>query len=83
MKFWTNTSITKLVFLLMIVSLCVFTGYYVFSEWEDKGGIVVAFVSIAITITNYYFKDKNSKDYPDTLIKKTEEKSDLDNNDKL
>jgi hypothetical protein len=31
-----------------------------------------------MTITNYYFKDKNSKDYPDTLVK-----GDLDNNKEL
>ena len=30
-------------------------------------------------ITNYYFKDKNPKEYPDTLIKR-EEKTDLDPN---
>jgi hypothetical protein len=35
----------------------------------------VAFLSIAMTITNYYFKDKNSKDYPDSLIKWEEDLS--------
>lgn len=74
-NFWTKMSITKLVFLIVIISLCVFTGYYVFADIEDKTGVVVAFLSIAMTITNYYFKDKNSKDYPDTLVKG------LDNND--
>ena len=76
-------SITKLVFLLIIICLCVFTGYYVFANIEDKTGVIVAFLSVAMQITNYYFKEKNPKEYPDTLIKKTEEKSDLDNNDKL
>lgn len=70
MKFRSNMSITKLVFLLMIVCLCVFTGYYVFSDTEDKTWVIVAFLSIALTITNYYFKDKNSKEYPDSLVKK-------------
>jgi hypothetical protein len=53
----------------------------VFADLEDKSGVVVAFLSIAMTITNFYFKDKNSKEFPDSLIE--EEKSDLDNNDKL
>lgn len=74
----TKLSITKLVFLIVIISLCVFTGYYVFADIEDKTGVVVAFLSIAMTITNYYFKDKNSKDYPDALVK-----GDLDNNKEL
>lgn len=74
----TKLSITKLVFLLVIISLCVFTGYYVFADIEDKTWVVVAFLSIAMTITNYYFKDKNSKDYPDTLVK-----GDLDDNKTL
>lgn len=29
-------SVTKLVFIIVIVSLCVFTGYYVFADIEDK-----------------------------------------------
>lgn len=74
-------SVTKLVFIIVIISLCVFTGYYVFADLEDKSGVVVAFLSIAMTITNFYFKDKNSKEFPDSLIE--EEKKDLDNNDKL
>lgn len=76
-NFWTKMSITKLVFLIVIISLCVFTGYYVFADIEDKTGVIVGFLSIAMTITNYYFKDKNPKDYPDTLVK-----WDLSNNDK-
>jgi hypothetical protein len=67
-------SVTKLVFIIVIVSLCIFTGYYVFADLEDKSGVVVAFLSIAMTITNFYFKDKNSKEFPDSLIE--EEKSD-------
>lgn len=74
-------SITKLVFIIVIVSLCIFTGYYVFADLEDKSGVVVAFLSIAMTITNFYFKDKNSKEFPDSLIE--EEKSDLDNDNKI
>lgn len=70
-------SVTKLVFIIVIVSLCVFTGYYVFSDLEDKTWVIVAFLSIAMTITNYYFKDKNPKDYPDSLVK------DLDSNNQL
>ena len=70
-------SVTKLVFIIVIVSLCVFTGYYVFSDMEDKTWVIVAFLSIAMTITNYYFKDKNPKDYPDSLVK------DLDSNNQL
>jgi hypothetical protein len=34
-----------------------------------------------MTITNFYFKDKNSKEFPDSLIE--EEKPDLDNNKPL
>lgn len=74
-------SVTKLVFIIVIISLCVFTWYYVFANIEDKTGVIVAFLSVAMQITNYYFKDKNSKEFPDSLIE--EEKSDLDNNDKL
>lgn len=74
-------SITKLVFLIIIICLCVFTGYYVFANIEDKTGVIVAFLSVAMQITNYYFKDKNSKGFPDSLIE--EEKSDLDNKNKL
>lgn len=74
-------SVTKLVFIIVIISLCVFTGYYVFADLEDKSGVVVAFLSIAMTITNFYFKDKNSKEFPDSLIE--EEKLDLENNDKI
>lgn len=66
-------SVTKLVFIIVIVSLCIFTGYYVFADIEDKTGVIVAFLSIAMTITNFYFKDKNSKEFPDSLIE--EEKS--------
>lgn len=75
MKFWKNISVTKLVFLIIIMCLCVFTGYYVFSNVEDKTGVIVAFLSVAMQITNYYFKDKNAKDYPDSLIKKDTEET--------
>ena len=74
-------SVTKLVFIIVIISLCIFTWYYVFADLEDKSGVVVAFLSIAMTITNFYFKDKNSKEFPDSLIE--EEKLDLENNDKI
>lgn len=74
-------SVTKLVFIIVIISLCVFTWYYIFADIEDKTGVIVAFLSIAMTITNFYFKDKNSKEFPDSLIE--EEKSDLENNDKI
>ena len=74
-------SVTKLVFIIVIISLCVFTGYYIFADIEDKTGVIVAFLSIAMTITNFYFKDKNSKEFPDSLIE--EEKKDLENNDKI
>lgn len=80
-SFRERFSVTKLVFIIVIVSLCVFTGYYVFADIEDKTGVIVAFLSIAMTITNFYFKDKNSKEFPDSLIE--EEKSDLDNKSKL
>lgn len=79
--FWERFSVTKLVFILVIVSLCIFTWYYVFSDIEDKTGVIVAFLSIAMTITNFYFKDKNSKEFPDSLIE--EEKSDLETNNPL
>lgn len=68
-------SVTKLIFIIVIVSLCVFTGYYVFSDMEDKTWVIVAFLSIAMTITNYYFKDKNPKDYPDSLVKDLDSKN--------
>ena len=64
----------------MILSLCIFTWYYVFADLDDKSWVVVAFLSVALTITNFYFKDKNEKEFPDTLIK--EDKS-LDDNDVL
>lgn len=79
-NFWERFSITKLVFLLVILSLCVFTWYYVFADLDDKSWVVVAFLSVALTITNFYFKDKNEKEFPDTLIK--EDKT-LDDNDVL
>jgi len=80
-SFWERFSVTKLIFIIVIVSLCVFTWYYIFADIEDKTWVIVAFLSIAMTITNYYFKDKNAKDYPDSLIE--EKKPDLDNNDTL
>jgi len=61
--------------------MCIFTWYYVFADLDDKSGVVVAFLSIAMTITNFYFKDKNSKEFPDSLIE--EEKSDLETNNPL
>lgn len=67
-SFWEKMSITKLVFLIMIISLCVFTWYYVFA-WEQSTEMVVAFISIATVITNYYFKDKDRREYPDSLVK--------------
>lgn len=79
--FWERFSVTKLVFIIVIISMCIFTWYYVFADLEDKSGVVVAFLSIAITITNFYFKDKNSKEFPDSLIE--EEKSDLETNNPL
>ena len=79
-NFWERFSITKLVFLLVILSLCIFTWYYVFADLDDKSWVVVAFLSVALTITNFYFKDKNEKEFPDTLIK--EDKT-LDDNDVL
>ena len=77
-NFWERFSITKLVFLLVILSLCIFTWYYVFADLDDKSWVVVAFLSVALTITNFYFKDKNEKEFPDTLIK--EDKTLDDNN---
>ena len=76
-SFWEKMSITKLVFFIMIISLCVFTLYYVF-VWEQSTEMVVAFISIATVITNYYFKDKDRKEYPDSLVKG----DDLDVSDK-
>lgn len=67
-NFLERFSVTKLIFILVIVSLCVFTGYYVFSNIEDKTWVIVAFLSVAMQITNYYFKDKKEKDYPDSLV---------------
>ena len=84
-SFWERFSVTKLIFILVIVSLCVFTWYYVFADLEDKSWVVVAFLSIAMTITNYYFKDKNPKDYPDSLVEGVEDSQiwfDLDDNEK-
>ena len=75
-----NISVTKLVFLIIILSLCVFTWFYIFSWAEDKTGIIVAFTSIAMTITNYYFKDKKIKEEKvDSLVEEPEQepKSDL------
>jgi hypothetical protein len=40
--------------------------------------MVVAFISIATVITNYYFKDKDRREYPDSLVKG----DDLDVSDK-
>ena len=77
-NFRERFSITKLVFLLVILSLCIFTWYYVFADLDDKSWVVVAFLSVALTITNFYFKDKNEKEFPDTLIK--EDKTLDDNN---
>jgi len=79
--FWERFSVTKLVFIIVIISMCIFTWYYVFADLDDKSGVVVAFLSIAMTITNFYFKDKNSKEFPDSLIE--EEKSDLETNNPL
>lgn len=76
-SFWEKMSITKLVFLIMIISLCVFTWYYVFAG-EQSTEMVVAFISIATVITNYYFKDKDRREYPDSLVKG----DDLDVSDK-
>lgn len=76
-SFREKMSITKLVFLIMIISLCVFTWYYVFA-WEQSTEMVVAFISIATVITNYYFKDKDRREYPDSLVKG----NDLDVRDK-
>lgn len=75
--FLERMSVTKIVFLIVIICLCIFTGYYVFSDMEDKTWVIVAFLSIAMTITNFYFKDKKEKDYPDSIVK------DLDSNSKL
>lgn len=83
-SFWERFSVTKLIFIIVIVSLCIFTGYYVFADLEDKSWVVVAFLSIAMTITNYYFKDKNPKDYPDSLVEWVEDDQiwfDLDSNE--
>lgn len=80
-SFRERFSVTKLVFIIVIVCLCVFTWYYVFADIEDKTWVIVAFLSIAMTITNFYFKDKNSKEFPDGLIEG--EKPDLDNNKPL
>lgn len=71
-SFRERFSVTKLVFIIVIISLCVFTGYYIFADIEDKTGVIVAFLSIAMTITNFYFKDKNSKEFPDSLIEEGE-----------
>lgn len=75
--FLERMSVTKIVFLIVIICLCIFTGYYVFADIEDKTWVIVAFLSIAMTITNFYFKDKKEKDYPDSIVK------DLDSNSKL
>ncbi len=75
--FLERMSVTKIVFLIVIICLCIFTGYYVFSDMEDKTWVIVAFLSIAMTITNFYFKDKKEKDYPDSIVK------DLDSNSKI
>lgn len=41
--------------------------------------MVVAFISIATVITNYYFKDKDKKEYPDSLIKNNLDSDETDN----
>ena len=64
--FWERFSVTKLVLLLIILSLITIELYKTFNWWE----LDQVFVDVLIMVTSYYFAQKGIKyESVDSLIK--------------
>ena len=74
--FWEKMSVTKLVLLLIVISLVTIELYKTF-KWQELDQV---FVDFAIVVWAFYYWQKGMKyDQVDSLIKSEE---DLDSNDK-
>ena len=68
--FWTRVSITKLVLLLLVLSL-IFIEIWHVVNWGD---IDQLFTDVMVMVTSYYFAQKGIKyDSPDSIVKEEKE----------
>ena len=58
-------SVTKLVFLIVMVCLCVFTGYQIFTAQEIKNSL---WENVVTVIISFYFWQKVGESKKDPLI---------------
>ena len=58
-------SVTKLVFLIVMVCLCVFTGYQIFTAQEIKNSL---WENVVTVIISFYFGQKVGESKKDPLI---------------
>lgn len=75
MKFWQNISVTKLVFLIVMICLCIFTGYQYYMGQE----ITIKLWDTVVTacISFYFWQKTVTYEKPDSLIKNNDEKKEI------
>lgn len=66
-------SVTKLVFLIVMVCLCVFTGYQIFTAQEIKNSL---WENVVTVIISFYFWQKVWESKKDPLINLDEDNKD-------
>ena len=66
-------SVTKLVFLIVMVCLCVFTGYQIFTAQEIKNSL---WENVVTVIISFYFGQKVWESKKDPLINLDNDKDD-------
>jgi len=65
MKKLFKMSITKLVFLIIMICLCVFTGFQIFTQQEVKNSL---WENVVLMIVSFYFGQKVWESKKDPLI---------------
>lgn len=65
MKFWQNISVTKLVFLIVMVCLCIFTGYQMYKGEEIANKL---WENVVLMIVSFYFWQKVWEAQKDPLV---------------
>jgi len=73
-NFWCKISITKLVFLIVMICLCIFTGYQ-YITWKEI--TIQLRDSVVTSIVAFYFGQKVWESKKDTLIKEEKDESQI------
>ena len=63
--FWTKLSVTKLVFLIVMVCLCIFTAY---QYWIGQEITIKLWETVVTAIVSFYFGQKVGESKRDPLV---------------